>query len=200
MALSTISTSSYTPGDTTTGDNNNDSSIYQLLLDRCRSLEASYANLQEQFHMLEQEQTLPSTHNVNHHHHGKLLHDAANVSSSSYNDWISVPDVLPVGFSYKRALDQLGHAVYVSKADTREIIYWIPRSNNRSQERHHMINRVNRIIPLLKNRYNKSSFRSVPAGFTRSVPAEVTRSVPAVFTRSVPAEITRSVPNNLLDR
>ncbi|GJY40459.1 PAS domain-containing protein tyrosine kinase family protein [Tanacetum coccineum] len=130
MALSTISTSSYTPGDTTTGDNNNDSSIYQLLLDRCRSLEASYANLQEQFHMLEQEQTLPSTQNVNHHHHGKLLHDAANVSSSSYNDWISVPDVLPVGFSYKRALDQLGHAVYVSKADTREIIYW-----NRSAEK-----------------------------------------------------------------
>ncbi|PWA67632.1 PAS domain-containing protein tyrosine kinase family protein [Artemisia annua] len=128
MALSTISTSSYTPGETTTGDNN-DSSIYQLLLDRCRSLEASYANLQEQFHMLEQEQeqTLPS-HNVNH-HQGKLLHDA-NDSSSSYNDWISVPDVLPVGFSYKRALDQLGHAVFVSKADTREIIYW-----NRSAEK-----------------------------------------------------------------
>nr|GEY15414.1 hypothetical protein [Tanacetum cinerariifolium] len=28
----------------------------------------------------------------------------------------------------------------------------IPRSNNCSQERHHVIDRVNRIIPLLKNR------------------------------------------------
>nr|GEY11513.1 hypothetical protein [Tanacetum cinerariifolium] len=34
---------------------------------------------------------------------------------------------------------------------------WIPRSNNGSQDRHHMINRVNRIISFLKNQDHKSS-------------------------------------------
>lgn len=114
MALSTITPCTYKPPDTPTGGDN--SSIYQLLLDRCRSLEKSYANLQEQFHMLEQEHTSSSSNHV------KLLQDDG---MTSFPGWISVPDVLPVGFSYKRALDQLGHAVYVSKAVTREIIYWL---------------------------------------------------------------------------
>nr|GFC08948.1 hypothetical protein [Tanacetum cinerariifolium] len=35
----------------------------------------------------------------------------------------------------------------------------IPRCNNGSQERHHMINRVNRIISFLKNRDHKSILR-----------------------------------------
>ncbi|XP_071687030.1 uncharacterized protein [Rutidosis leptorrhynchoides] len=131
MALSTISPS-YSPADSTGGGGDN-TSIYQLLLDRCRSLEASYANLQEQFHMLEQEQTSSSSLSLCN-HHGRLAQDEMMTSGSggmsSFNGWISVPDVLPVGFSYKRALDQLGHAVYVSKAITREIIYW-----NRSAEK-----------------------------------------------------------------
>lgn len=121
MALSTIS-SGYSPADSTAGGGGENSSIYQLLLNRCRSLEASYASLQEQFHMLEQVQTSSSSSTCN--HHGKLIQDEMVTSRSSFNGWIGAPDILPVGFSYKRALDQVGHAVYVSKAVTREIIYW----------------------------------------------------------------------------
>ncbi|KAI7744385.1 hypothetical protein M8C21_013838 [Ambrosia artemisiifolia] len=123
MSLSTVRLR-YASPDNTTGDDN--SSIYELLLDRCRSLEASYANLQEQFHMLELEQTSSGNH-------CKIQEDEVINSlpgMTSFSDWNSVPDVLPVGFSYKRALDQLGHAVYVSKAANREIIYW-----NRSAEK-----------------------------------------------------------------
>ncbi|KAI3689569.1 hypothetical protein L2E82_47530 [Cichorium intybus] len=123
MALSTIS-HGYAPADTSNGSD--DSPIYQLLLDRCRSLETSYANLQEQFNMLEKEHT--SSNN-----HGNLLHEEVIPSRPGmlpFSGWKNVPDVLPVGFSYKRALDQLGHAVYVSKAITRTIIYW-----NRSAEK-----------------------------------------------------------------
>ncbi|CAH1453678.1 unnamed protein product [Lactuca virosa] len=123
MALSTIS-HGYAPSDTTSGGD--DSPIYQLLLDRCRSLETSYANLQEQFHMLEQGHA--SSYN-----HGTLLQKEVIPSRSGispFSGWSNVPDALPVGFSYKRALDQLGHAVYVSKAISRTIIYW-----NRSAEK-----------------------------------------------------------------
>ncbi|KVH91863.1 PAS domain-containing protein [Cynara cardunculus var. scolymus] len=126
MALSTIN-AGYSPADATTGGD--DSSIYQLLLDRCRSLEASYSNLQEQFHILEQE------HNSSYNNRKLLQEDTMPSRSgvSSFSNWISgVPDVLPVGFSYKRALDQLGHAVYVSKSITREIIYCF---TNRSAEK-----------------------------------------------------------------
>lgn len=122
MALSTIS-HGYAPADTTSGGD--DSPIYQLLLDRCRSLETSYTNLQEQFHMLEQEHA--SSYN-----HGTLLQKEVIPSRSGispFSGWSNVPDALPVGFSYKRALDQLGHAVYVSKAISRTIIYWLANSN-----------------------------------------------------------------------
>ncbi|KAI3691761.1 hypothetical protein L6452_31563 [Arctium lappa] len=127
MALSTIN-AGYSPADPTTAAAGDDSSIYRLLLDRCRSLEASYSNLQEQFHILEQE------HSSSYNNRRLLPEDMVPSRSgmSSFSNWISggVPDALPVGFSYKRALDQLGHAVYVSKAVTREIIYW-----NRSAEK-----------------------------------------------------------------
>ncbi|KAD4178362.1 hypothetical protein E3N88_26953 [Mikania micrantha] len=112
MALSTIRPR-YAPPENPTGDDN--SSIYQLLLDRCRSLEESYADLQEQFHMLELEQTSSGNQE-------EVM--SSRPGMSSFSGWNSVPDILPVGFSYKRALDQLGHAVYVSKAINREIIYW----------------------------------------------------------------------------
>ncbi|KAJ0775261.1 putative protein kinase TKL-CTR1-DRK-2 family [Helianthus annuus] len=123
MFLSTVRPR-YAPPDNPTGGDN--SSIYELLLDRCRSLEASYANLQEQFQMLELEQTSSGNH-------GKVQQEEVGPirpGMTSFSGWNSVPDVLPVGFSYKRALDQLGHAVYVSKAINREIIYW-----NRSAEK-----------------------------------------------------------------
>ncbi|KAL4565543.1 hypothetical protein LXL04_029642 [Taraxacum kok-saghyz] len=122
MALSTIS-HGHAPADTNGCD---DSPIYQLLLDRCRSLETSYANLQEQFQMLEQGQA--SSYNQ-----GNLVQQEViptRPGMSPFSGWSNVPDALPVGFSYKRALDQLGHAVYVSKAITRTIIYW-----NRSAEK-----------------------------------------------------------------
>ncbi|KAM0030047.1 putative protein kinase TKL-CTR1-DRK-2 family [Helianthus debilis subsp. tardiflorus] len=123
MALSTVRPR-YAPPDNPNGGDS--SSIYELLLDRCRSLEASYANLQEQFQMLELEQTSPGNH-------VKVQQEEVGPTRpgmTSFPGWNRVPDVLPVGFSYKRALDQLGHAVYVSKAINREIIYW-----NRSAEK-----------------------------------------------------------------
>ncbi|KAK9059280.1 hypothetical protein SSX86_021899 [Deinandra increscens subsp. villosa] len=125
MALSTVRR--YAPPDNSAGGDN--SSVYQLLLDRCRSLEESYAHLQEQFQMLEVEQTSIGND-------GKAAREEATAASrpvvtSFSGGWrSSVPDILPLGFSYKRALDQLGHAVYVSKAINREIIYW-----NRSAEK-----------------------------------------------------------------
>nr|XP_043630470.1 LIM domain kinase 2 [Erigeron canadensis] len=129
MALSTISHGSYTQATAeTTASCDQNSPIYQYLLERCRSLEASYAELQEEFHMLEQEQLLAQQTSFSS-TKSRLLLAADEMTPPLISDWISVPDVLPVGFSYKRALDQLGHAVYVSKAITREIIYW-----NRSAE------------------------------------------------------------------
>ncbi|XP_076905386.1 uncharacterized protein LOC143561140 [Bidens hawaiensis] len=129
MALSTVRPRHASPENSTGGDN---SSIYQLLLDRCRSLETSYANLQEQFHMLELEHTSSCNNGSSKLHKEEVIVNPLRPlpGVTSFSGWNSVPDVLPVGFSYKRALDQLGHAVYVSKAVNREIIYW-----NRSAEK-----------------------------------------------------------------
>nr|GEX84652.1 hypothetical protein [Tanacetum cinerariifolium] len=50
-------------------------------------------------------------------------------------------------------------------------------NNNRSQERHHMINGINRIIPLLKNRYDQYSFGCIEGNVTASKPKTLEEAI-----------------------
>ncbi|KAG9133270.1 hypothetical protein Leryth_023522 [Lithospermum erythrorhizon] len=84
--------------------------LYRFMVDKFQSLEASHAKLKEQVNA--------------------LLDEKSGVKNSRNDCWSLVSGVFSSGSSSRKVLEQLGHAVFVSKAQTGEIMFW-----NRSAER-----------------------------------------------------------------
>ncbi|KAK9277578.1 hypothetical protein L1049_007123 [Liquidambar formosana] len=89
-------------------------SLYRVLLDRYRSLEASHENLREQFDVLVQEQSKGT----------KVKSDSGEVASDPF--WGRFPGYFSARGPYRSVLESMGHAVHVWTAASGEFIYWNP--------------------------------------------------------------------------
>ncbi|XP_019155902.1 PREDICTED: serine/threonine-protein kinase EDR1 [Ipomoea nil] len=101
-----------------------ETSVYAALAERCRSLEASLASLQQQFDVLLREQSSTSCQDSGQ----EVASDSGDLTS--YPGWGYVPGAFFHGSPYKNVLEYMGNAVHVSRPATDEIIYW-----NRSAEK-----------------------------------------------------------------
>ncbi|XP_031124800.1 probable serine/threonine-protein kinase drkA isoform X2 [Ipomoea triloba] len=99
-------------------------SLYAALAERCRSLEAGLASLQQQLDVLLREQSSRSCEESGQ----EVASDSGDLTS--YPGWGYVPGAFFDGSPYKNVLEYMGHAVHVSRPATEEIIYW-----NRSAEK-----------------------------------------------------------------
>ncbi|XP_060207133.1 uncharacterized protein LOC132634959 [Lycium barbarum] len=101
------------PSDSTIMDSSDESQLATscVLVERLRSLEASYVRLREQFKLLLEEKSKDSDE--------EKTPDAAGGTSSYCG-----PGVFYSGSPYRNVLEDMGHALYVTKVGTGEIIYW----------------------------------------------------------------------------
>lgn len=93
-------------------------SMYHDLAYRFRTLEASQNKLKEQFDVLLQEKLCGTKDSEG----NEVESDSSDVTSS--HRLACVPGAYFTESPYKRMLEHMGHAVYVSVAGTGEIIYW----------------------------------------------------------------------------
>lgn len=93
-------------------------SLYAALAERCRSLEAGLASLQQQLDVLLREQSSRSCEESGQ----EVASDSGDLTS--YPGWGYVPGAVFDGSPYKNVLEYMGHAVHVSRPATEEIIYW----------------------------------------------------------------------------
>ncbi|CAN6723266.1 unnamed protein product [Malus baccata var. baccata] len=90
--------------------------LYQVLFDRCRSLEASHARLRAELHQLRHQRRKEK----------EKQEEEAEMPTSEYpGSLFNVPGFFLSGSPYKAVLDSIGHAVYVCVASSGEINYWI---------------------------------------------------------------------------
>ncbi|XAR70336.1 Non-specific serine/threonine protein kinase [Bertholletia excelsa] len=89
--------------------------LYRVLVDRFRSLEANQARLREQFDVLVREQSKERI---------KGRGSSACGEMSVFSGWGHVPGVFLAGSPHRHVLECMGHAVYVSRVASGEIIYW----------------------------------------------------------------------------
>ncbi|XP_073122638.1 uncharacterized protein [Henckelia pumila] len=94
--------------------------VYQELSYRFRTLEASQNKLKEQFDVILQEKSCGT--NCRDSEQNEVASDSGDVASS--HGLACVPGAYFSESPYKRMLEHLGHALYVSVAGTGEIIYW----------------------------------------------------------------------------
>ncbi|KAL6986183.1 hypothetical protein U1Q18_019551, partial [Sarracenia purpurea var. burkii] len=89
-------------------------SLYRALVDRFHSLEASYGRLRDQFDVVVKEQRKR-----------RMRENGSSDSGgmTSCSGWGSVPGVFSAGSLCRNVLDNMGHAVYVSRVVSGEIIY-----------------------------------------------------------------------------
>ncbi|KAK6947737.1 PAS fold [Dillenia turbinata] len=99
------------------------SSVYRILMDRFRDLEASHAKLREQFKVLATEREDFSLAR------DETASSDCGEGGSDFGFWY-IPGVFACMGPYRSVLESLGHAVLVCRAYTEEIVYW-----NRSAER-----------------------------------------------------------------
>nr|XP_019070734.1 probable serine/threonine-protein kinase DDB_G0278509 isoform X2 [Solanum lycopersicum] len=95
-------------GGSGTGSDGSQSNRSRVLAERLRSLEASYVKLREQFNLLLEENST-----------SKDSDDDA-CDTGSYCG----PGVFYSGYPYRNVLEDMGHALYVTKIGTGDIIYW----------------------------------------------------------------------------
>ncbi|TQE10639.1 hypothetical protein C1H46_003752 [Malus baccata] len=89
--------------------------LYKVLFDRCRSLEASHARLQAEFHQLGHQRRKEQ----------EKREEEDEVLTSDYpGSLFNVPGFFLSGSTYKAVLDSIGHAVHVCVASNGEINYW----------------------------------------------------------------------------
>ncbi|MCD7447593.1 hypothetical protein HAX54_032211 [Datura stramonium] len=84
------------------------------LVKRLRSLEASYVKLREQFNLLLEEKCIASNKDS----------DEEKISDAGDTGSYCGPGVFYSGSPYRNVLEDMGHALYVTKVGTGEIIYW----------------------------------------------------------------------------
>ncbi|XP_024173050.1 probable serine/threonine-protein kinase DDB_G0267514 [Rosa chinensis] len=93
-------------------------SMYRLLLDRCRSLEASHVRLRAEFRELQ-------------HHNGKTEEEEEDeVLTSEFSVPHLVRGFFLSGSPYRSILDNMGQAVHVCTASAGEIQYWNRAAEN----------------------------------------------------------------------
>ena len=92
-----------------------ETALYQALVDRFQSLEASHERLREQFDELVQE-------------NNKIIKnkevDDDMVGSDLDSRWVCFPGFFRARGPYRSVLENMGHAVHVCRASSGEIIYW----------------------------------------------------------------------------
>ena len=92
-----------------------ETALYQALVDRFQSLEASHERLREQFDKLVQE-------------NNKIIKnkevDDDMVGSDSDSRWVCFPGFFGARGPYRSVWENMGHAVHVCRASSGEIIYW----------------------------------------------------------------------------
>lgn len=89
-------------------DESESSRLRLILVERLRSLEASYVKLREQFNLVLEE---------------KSSNRYSNEDTCDTGSYCG-PGVFYTGNPYRNVLEDLGHALYVTNIDTGEIIYW----------------------------------------------------------------------------
>lgn len=89
-------------------------SMYQVLLHRCQSLEASHARLTAEFHELQEETKKKK----------KKEEKDETVMTSEFSVPHRVRGFFLSGSPYRSILDNMGHAVHVCSASAGEIQYW----------------------------------------------------------------------------
>ncbi|CAI9759409.1 unnamed protein product [Fraxinus pennsylvanica] len=90
-------------------------SLYQLLVDRFKSLEASHEKLKEQLNLLAQEKKTRNSNSEGIIQEEQWMPD---------HGWGRIPGAFFSGSPYRNVLEYMGHAVHVSRVGTGEIIYW----------------------------------------------------------------------------
>ncbi|KAJ4835070.1 hypothetical protein Tsubulata_028840 [Turnera subulata] len=97
--------------------------LYRVLADRCTSLEASHARLEQQLSELVEEK--------------RRMDEDEGVVMSSYPDEVtsdsgldSLPGFFSEGSPYRRVVESIGHAVHVCSASSGELIYWNSAAEN----------------------------------------------------------------------
>ncbi|KAM1584727.1 hypothetical protein ACFX1Z_037679 [Malus domestica] len=89
--------------------------LYKVLFDRCRSLEASHDRLRAEFHQLGHQRRREQ----------EKREEEDEVLKSDYpGSLFNVPGFFLSGSTYKAVLDSIGHAVHVCVASNGEINYW----------------------------------------------------------------------------
>lgn len=91
-----------------------ETAMYQALVDRFQSLEASHERLRKQFDEMVQENKITKNKEV----------DYDMVGSDSDSRWGCFPGFFGAGGPYRSVLENMGHAVHVCRASSGEIIYW----------------------------------------------------------------------------
>ncbi|XP_050379149.1 serine/threonine-protein kinase EDR1 isoform X2 [Argentina anserina] len=99
------------------------SSMYRLLLGRCRSLEASHVRLRAEFHELQHQKTIAETAE-------EEGEDAIVMLTSEYSVPHRIRGFFLSGSPYRNILDNMGHAVHVCTATGGEIQYWNRAAEN----------------------------------------------------------------------
>ncbi|XP_071723547.1 uncharacterized protein [Rutidosis leptorrhynchoides] len=107
--------------------------IYKILVDRCRSLEASQAKLRKEFDGIAKGNNNTST-NSNYYYNNNIkkkviVDDEDDDLDYSGAEGGCIPGFFAAGTPFRSILEYLGHALHVCSASSGEIVYW-----NRSAE------------------------------------------------------------------
>ncbi|PHT57956.1 hypothetical protein CQW23_00319 [Capsicum baccatum] len=134
------------------GDNSVESlDISGVLTERLRCLEASYVKLREQFNLLLEEKSCSNKDSDE-----EKVSDAGD-TPGSYRG----PGVFYSGSPYRNVLEDLGHALYVTKVGTAEIIYWNPAAEKLYGYKYHEVIGQRCSELLVCEEYNELAMHSV---------------------------------------
>ncbi|KAM3343848.1 serine/threonine-protein kinase EDR1 isoform X2 [Capsicum galapagoense] len=134
------------------GDNSVESlDISGVLTERLRCFEASYVKLKEQFNLLLEEKSCSNKDSDE-----EKVSDAGD-TPGSYRG----PGVFYAGSPYRNVLEDLGHALYVTKVGTGEIIYWNPAAEKLYGYKYHEVVGQRCTELLVCEEYNELAMHSV---------------------------------------
>ncbi|KAL3498785.1 hypothetical protein ACH5RR_041517 [Cinchona calisaya] len=109
-------------------DGGNESShssvLYDILLDRFHSLEASHERLKEQFNILLQEKSINMEEDFVKNSLEARREESGEMGEDSNWAYDFLAGAHFLGSPYKNVLDCMGHAVHISRAGSGEIIFW----------------------------------------------------------------------------
>lgn len=104
-------------------ENESETSLYEVLLDRFKNLELSHAELREQLDQLVRErEEVDGKKEDEEEEEEETSSDHGTFSPDS--GWALRPGILRMRNAYRNVLESMGHALHVCSASSGEIIYW----------------------------------------------------------------------------